>query len=69
MLKSGFLQICAAAMCSKATVYIRTVSSYRMLSVLLNWFMGRLDKATCTLHSIFAQTSQDESNVSKLENS
>ena len=38
--------------------YIRTVSSQNLLSALPNWFMGRFGRATCTVHLMFAGTSQ-----------
>ena len=42
------------------TVYvcIRTVSSMRQLSVLLNWFMGSFGRGF-TIHSMSAQISQE----------
>ena len=36
-----------------------------MFSTLLNWFMGRLGRAACTLHLISAQTSQEGMECSK----
>ena len=30
-------------------IYIRTVSSSHLLPALLNWFMGQLGRATCTI--------------------
>ena len=40
--------------CRCCTLYIRTVSSQRLLPV-LNLFMGCLGRASCTVHSISAQ--------------
>ena len=42
-----------------STVYIRTVSSKRLLSAWENWFMSHLDRSTCTVDLISAQTSQE----------
>ena len=39
------------------TVYLRTVSSYH-LSTLLNWLKLALGRATCTVHSTADQISQ-----------
>ena len=41
------------------TLYIRTVSSQWILSALLNWIRDCLGRATCTVHSVPAQTSQE----------
>ena len=40
-------------------IYIRTVSSQLLFCCIgLKWFMGRLDRATSTIHSISVKTSQ-----------
>ena len=48
-----------AAYMYSSTVYIRTVSSKRLLSAWENWFMSHLDRSTCTVDLISAQTSQE----------
>ena len=41
------------------SIYIRTVSSSLLFSTMLNWFLDRLGRATCTVRSISFQTSQE----------
>ena len=58
----------------EAQYYIRTVSSYHLLSAVLDWFtktlkwfIGHLGRATCTVHSMSAQTSQEGIKSTKIK--
>ena len=52
------------------SIYIRTVSSECPLSALLsglNWFMGRLGRVPCTVHSFLPRPPRKNSNVPRLK--
>ena len=51
------------------SIYIRTESLYCLLSALMNWFIGRLGRATCTVKSRSSKNpGLDKSNLPQISN-
>ena len=57
--KTSFAQFFFLIQAFIHSIYIRTIRSWDLLSVLLKWFLGYLGRVTCSELSIYAQTNQE----------